>query len=75
MKSVDALVSNTCGRKAVPVRPRLWVQSLDTMVSGLCCFHGCFTKIMNQVNLFFIRLGLGSDSGGYQPAIIFSPGL
>ena len=25
-ESVDALVSNTCGRKAVPVRPRLWVQ-------------------------------------------------
>ncbi len=24
-ESVDALVSNTCGRKAVPVRPRLWV--------------------------------------------------
>ena len=27
-ESVDALVSNTCGRKAVPVRPRLWVQAL-----------------------------------------------
>ena len=27
-ESVDALVSNTCGCKAVPVRPRLWVQSL-----------------------------------------------
>ena len=26
-ESVDALVSNTCGRKAVPVRPRLWVQN------------------------------------------------
>jgi hypothetical protein len=28
-ESVDALVSNTCGCKAVPVRPRLWVQSPD----------------------------------------------
>lgn len=25
-ESVDALVSNTNGRKAVPVRPRLWVR-------------------------------------------------
>ena len=37
-ESVDALVSNTNGCKAVPVRPRLWVQSLNTMVLRLCCF-------------------------------------
>ena len=39
-ESVDALVSNTCGRKAVPVRPRLWVQSLPEKSGGLCCFYG-----------------------------------
>ncbi len=38
-ESVDALVSNTCGCKAVPVRPRLWVQRLDIMVSGRCLFE------------------------------------
>jgi len=40
--AVDALVSNTCGRKAVPVRPdsyrdRLWVQRLPEMSGGRCC--------------------------------------
>ena len=28
-ESVDALVSNTNGRKFVPVRSRLWVQSVE----------------------------------------------
>lgn len=31
-ESVDALVSNTNGCKAVPVRPRLWVREGETTI-------------------------------------------
>ena len=36
-ESVDALVSNTSGREAVPVRPRLWVQAtpVDIILWGV----------------------------------------
>lgn len=38
-ESVDALVSNTSGCKAMPVRPRLWVPSLLTpMLNGVGVF-------------------------------------
>jgi hypothetical protein len=30
------LVSNTNNFTVVPVRPRLWVRSLDMKISGLC---------------------------------------
>ena len=44
-ESVDALVSNTSGRKAVPVRPRLRVPCKTTsyLYSDTCGF--CFLKI------------------------------
>lgn len=55
-ESVDALVSNTCGRKAVPVRPRLWVQRLDTIVSGRCCSVATAAKFPNLTIPLLITL-------------------
>lgn len=51
-ESVDALVSNTCGRKAVPVRPRLWVpKSPDVKASGFCVLCIQTWRIYRLANL------------------------
>ena len=63
-ESVDALVSNTCGRKAVPVRPRLWVH---TMYVKSCKSMTCsFFIFIHTVLCIFRRL---------YKAVVFSENL
>ena len=55
-ESVDALVSNTCGRKAVPVRPRLWVQRLGPLIAdwGVVCLKLTRTYRLLRLQIKFI---------------------
>jgi hypothetical protein len=67
-ESVDALVSNTCGRKAVPVRPRLWVLITDRELN-VCSAYGFFVistlqKCRNRTQILDCLFGFKLAAGG-----------